>query len=92
MDYPVFVLTQLPQQLQALRKSRGWSQTTLAKRLGVSQARVTTIERNPSAVSVRQLFEILQLLDVQLVLRDLTTQPKPTLPAAESDYAPKGEW
>jgi HTH-type transcriptional regulator/antitoxin HipB len=73
MDYPVFIIDQLPQQLQALRKSRRWSQTELAKRLGVTQARVATIERNPSVVSLGQFFEILQLMDVQLVLRDLQT-------------------
>jgi HTH-type transcriptional regulator/antitoxin HipB len=96
MDYPVFIIDQLSQQLQALRKSRGWSQTELARRLGVTQARVTTIERNPSVVGVGQLFEILQLLDAQLVLRDLQT-PAPssgavTAPAAEANYTPKGEW
>lgn len=73
MDYPVFIIDQLSQQLRALRKSRGWSQTELARRLGVTQARVTTIERNPSAVSVGQLFEILQLLGARLVLRNLLT-------------------
>lgn len=81
MDYPVFIIDQLPQQLQALRKARGWSQTELAKRLGVTQARVTTIERNPSVVSVGQLFEILQLLGAQLVLRDLLN-PAPSLRTA----------
>ena len=96
MDYPIFIIYQFSQQLQALRKSRGWSQTELARRLGVTQARVATIERNPSVVGVGQLFEILQLLDAQFVLRDLqipATSSRAVTPLpVEANYTPKGEW
>jgi HTH-type transcriptional regulator/antitoxin HipB len=79
MDYPLFIIESLSQHLRALRKSRGWSQTELASRLGVTQARVATIEQNPSVVSVGQLFEILQLLQTRLVLRH---EPLPATPDA----------
>ena len=59
MDYLISIAEQLAPQLRSLRKARGLSQSDLAVRLGVSQSRVAAIERNPAAVSVGQLIEIL---------------------------------
>lgn len=70
MDYPVPLATQLRQLLRSLRKARGWTQADLAKRLGVVQSRVATIERDPGAISVEQLLHILALLGAQMVVRD----------------------
>lgn len=75
MDYPVAIVSQLQQYLRSLRKSRGMTQTDLAKRLGVVQSRVADIEAHPGAVSVEQLLQILALLNAQLVVRD--AQPVP---------------
>ena len=49
---------------------RGLSQTDLARKLGVSQSRIAAIERNPAAVSVQQIFDLLHLLDAELYLRE----------------------
>lgn len=70
MDYPVAIVSQLQQYLRSLRKSRGMTQTDLAKRLGVVQSRVADIEAHPGSVSVEQLLQILALLNAQLVVRD----------------------
>ena len=85
MDYPILLKDQLKQHLRSLRKTRGLSQAKLAKLMGVTQARMAVIEGDPSVVSVGQLFEILRLLDAQLLLRDLTTAPP-------QDSKPKGVW
>ena len=85
MDYPILLKDQLKPHLRALRKARGLSQAKLAKLLGVTQARMAVIEGDPSVVSVGQLFEILRLLDAQLLLRDLTTAPP-------QDSKPRGVW
>ena len=89
MDYPIPLLDQLGQHLRSLRKARGLSQTQLATLLGVTQARVATIERDPSVVSVGQLFEIIRLLGAQWVLRDLQ---HPSAGANAVSSQPKGEW
>lgn len=64
---------QTPQQLSAhlrsLRKAAGLTQTELGKRLGVEQARVAKIERNPGSVSVEQLLEVLNALGVSAFIR-----------------------
>lgn len=70
MDYPVPLAAQLRQLLRSLRKARGWTQADLAQRLGVVQSRVATIERDPGAISVEQLLQILALLGAQVVVRD----------------------
>lgn len=69
MDHLLQLPDQLALHLKSLRKAAGVSQSQLAQRLGVSQSRVAAIERDPAAISVRQLMEILQLLDADLLMR-----------------------
>lgn len=69
MDHLLQLPDQLALHLKSLRKAAGVSQAQLAQRLGLSQSRVAAIERDPAAISVRQLMEILQLLDADLLMR-----------------------
>ena len=84
MDYPIQSPGQLSAHLRALRKARGWSQAQLGAALGVGQTRVTRIERNPTAISVEQLLELLGALGAQLVLRpnDVSQAAAPTVTRA----------
>lgn len=70
MDYPINFAEQLAQHLKAFRKSRGLTQTQLAKHLGVTQSRVADIETNPGKVSLENLLKVLAALDVRVLLRD----------------------
>ena len=87
MDYPIRFPDQIRQQLRALRKTKGLTQTQLGKLLGVGQVRIAEIEKNPAAVSVAQLFKLLVALDAHIVLRD--SRPDD---ASRSDTTPKGSW
>ena len=73
MDYPVQFVSQLQQLLKSLRKSRQLTQAELARRLGVVQSRVADIERDPGAVSVEQLLQVLAMLGAQVVVRQTHT-------------------
>ena len=73
MDYPVQLASQLKQLLKSLRKSRQMTQAELARRLGVVQSRVADIERDPGAVSVEQLLQVLAMLGAQVVVRQTDT-------------------
>lgn len=84
MDYPVQLTTQLPALLKSLRKSRGTTQAELARRLGVVQSRVADIERDPGAVSVAQLMQVLNLLGAQVLIREA--------PPGVREPEPKGQW
>ena len=74
MDYPVQLSSQLQQLLKSLRKSRQMTQAELARRLGVVQSRVADIERDPGAVSVEQLLQVLAMLGAQMVVRETATE------------------
>lgn len=69
--------------LQSTRKSRKWSQAQLAARLGLSQNRLSELERNPGTLSVEQLLALCGQLGLQLTVqgRDEAGAPK----AAEPD-------
>lgn len=80
MDYPVQLVSQLQQLLKSLRKSRQMTQAELARRLGVVQSRVADIERDPGAVSVEQLLQVLAMLGAQVVVRETATAPSAAKP------------
>jgi HTH-type transcriptional regulator/antitoxin HipB len=68
-DFPIRTPQQLSSHLRSLRRRLSLSQAQLGLRLGVEQARVGKIERNPGAVSVAQLVELLTVLDAELFIR-----------------------
>jgi HTH-type transcriptional regulator/antitoxin HipB len=78
MDYPLQIPDQLAHHLRALRLTKGWSQAELGQRLGVGQSRVARIERDPTAISVEQLWRVLAVLGVQVVLRPISEAPVPS--------------
>jgi HTH-type transcriptional regulator / antitoxin HipB len=69
MDYPVQTAAQLAAHLRSLRKARNLTQAQLGIRVGLNQARIGKIERDPARVSVAQLMQILGVLNARVVLR-----------------------
>lgn len=68
---PIVTPDQLGLILQGMRKSRKLSQAQLAARLGLSQNRISELERNAGTLSVEQLLAICAQLGLQL-----TVQPR----------------
>jgi HTH-type transcriptional regulator / antitoxin HipB len=60
---------QLPLHLKALRKHRGLTQSQVASRLGIKQARYAFIETHPETVSTKQLLDVFAALGVDILLR-----------------------
>ncbi len=60
---------QLAPLLQAARKSAGLSQTELAKRLGLSQSRMSAMELDPASMRLDQLLSICATLQLELVVQ-----------------------
>lgn len=89
----MFIVTnpsQLTAYLRALRRARGLTQADLGARLGVSAARISTIERNPGVLSTALLLTLLQALGARLQLEtDTTGSPKS---ARRRGAASTGEW
>ena len=82
---PLHSTAQLPAHLKALRKTRGLTQTELAKRLGIRQSRLADIENHPETVSTAQLLDLLAALGVEVLLR---VKPK----AEGRVVRQRGEW
>ena len=96
MDYPLAFPAQLSQHLRSLRKARGWTQTQLAVRLGVTQSRVSAIEKDATALTTEQLFRWLAALGAALVLRTddvpANKAAEPTSPKAYGKSPAGGQW
>ena len=82
-DFPVRTPEQLPGLLQSFRKMAGLTQAELALRLGVTQQTLSAMERNAAKVSADRLMKLLQILDVELVLRKRPTEPAHAFGLAE---------
>ena len=87
--YPILTAEQLPAYLRALRKSQGLTQRDLAERLGVSIARISTIEQNPGAVSLKQLMQLVHSLGARLTI-ETGTPDGPLVSTAPEQR--RGEW
>ena len=59
---------QLGPALQSLRKAQGLTQSELGKKVGLSQERISAIERHPERVTVDQVLTILMALDAEFLL------------------------
>lgn len=63
------ISNQLAPLLQAARKSAGLSQTELARRLDLSQSRMSAMELDPASIRLDQLLSICAILQFELVLQ-----------------------
>ncbi len=88
MELSVRTTGQLGPLLVKLRKLRGWTQSELGRRIGLSQERISAIEKEPEKTSFDQLLTIMMVLDAEFVVRPkrpLVTEAKMEL----KGHAPK---
>jgi HTH-type transcriptional regulator/antitoxin HipB len=69
-EFTVRTARQLPALLQGYRKESGMTQTEVAHRLGITQQTLSALERNAAKVSADRLLELLNILGVEVVLRE----------------------
>ncbi len=76
-SHPILTAASLGRILQSARKSRGLSQAQLAARVGLSQARLSALEREPGTLSVDQLLALCSSLGLELGIapRDASAPP-----------------
>jgi len=66
---PLQTPQQLSSHIRSLRRRLGLTQAQLGGRLGVEQARIGKIERNPGSISVEQLIQLLTVLEAEILIR-----------------------
>lgn len=69
---------QLGSVLAARRKTAGISQSRLAAKLGISQNRLSELEALPGKLTVERLLVMLNLLGLELAVRERTVASKPS--------------
>ena len=62
--------------LRGRRKARRISQQELASMLAISQSRLSTLEGDPSGLTLDRLIQLAKLLGLELVLQDKADAPK----------------
>jgi HTH-type transcriptional regulator/antitoxin HipB len=73
--------TQVGEILRGRRKARQLPQQELAEKLGISQSRLSTLETDPSGLTLERLIALANLLGLELVLQE-----------KEEARGPKAEW
>jgi HTH-type transcriptional regulator/antitoxin HipB len=61
--------SQLGPILKSGRRAAGLSQTDLARRMGISQSRISHMELHPESVSLDQLLALFGLLGIELMVQ-----------------------
>ncbi|WP_442796847.1 type II toxin-antitoxin system antitoxin HipB [Pantoea vagans] len=69
---------QLANRLKLIRQRNGWTQSELAKKVGLKQATISHFENAPDSTSLTTLFKLLQALEVSLdvVEKDEASAPQ----------------
>lgn len=75
MSFLIQTPSQLAAHLRALRAAKGWSQEQLGVKLGLSQARIARIEKDPLNISVGQLLKVLSAMDARMSITVDTKLP-----------------
>lgn len=79
---------QLANYLKLVRQRNQWTQSELAKRIGIKQATVSNFENNPEKTTLATLFKILQSLEMSMVLYEKNVPAAVSEKSSNSDL----EW
>ncbi|EFC5412064.1 type II toxin-antitoxin system antitoxin HipB [Escherichia coli] len=75
----IYSPTQLANAMKLVRQQNGWTQSELAKKIGIKQATISNFENNPDNTSLTTFFKILQSLELSMTLCDTkNASPLPT--------------
>lgn len=86
-SHPIALASQVGNALRSARKARKLSQAQLAGRMGLSQNRLSELERNPGALSLDQLLALCTHLGLQLSLHSHNDAPPSTHTVSDADPA-----
>jgi|GEM_PF-353865 len=62
--------------LQAYREEARMTWSEAARRLGINQQAFSALERNPGSVSTEKVLKLLNVLGVEVVVREKTERPR----------------
>ena len=69
----VYSPKQLANLMLLTRQKNNWTQTELAKRVGIKQATISNFENNPDNTKLSTFFKLLQAMNLTLTIEDKNT-------------------
>lgn len=87
----VYSPVQLANKLKLYREQKGWTQTDIAKRIGVKQSTISNFENHPDKTQLATLFKIVQAMEVVLQVH-LPFPPGDELKAANDVIDDEDNW
>ncbi|WP_130835810.1 type II toxin-antitoxin system antitoxin HipB [[Erwinia] mediterraneensis] len=79
---------QLAHYLKLIRQKNHWTQSELARKVGLKQSTISHFENNPDMTTLATLFKILQALELQMNIPE-----QREMPAHPADHsAEDNEW
>lgn len=64
----IYSPAQLANYMKLTRQKNNWTQSDLAKKIGIKQATVSNFENNPDNITLTTFFKLMQALDLTMVL------------------------
>ncbi len=64
----IYSPVQLANYLKLTRQKNNWTQSDLARKIGIKQATVSNFENNPDNITLTTFFKLLQALELTMVL------------------------
>ncbi|MFH0264256.1 MULTISPECIES: type II toxin-antitoxin system antitoxin HipB [Vibrio] len=61
---------QLADMMLLIRQKNGWTQSELAKKVGIKQATISNFENTPNKTTLSTFFKIVQAMDLTLSIQE----------------------
>ncbi len=61
---------QLADMMLLIRQNNGWTQSELAKKVGIKQATISNFENNPNKTTLSTFFKLVQAMDLTLSIQE----------------------
>lgn len=61
---------QLADMMLLMRQNNGWTQSELAKKVGIKQATISNFENNPNKTTLSTFFKLVQAMDLTLSIQE----------------------
>ncbi|WP_345854993.1 type II toxin-antitoxin system antitoxin HipB [Shewanella algae] len=69
---------QLADMMLLIRQKNGWTQSELAKKVGIKQATISNFENNPTKTTLSTFFKLVQAMDLTLSIQEKTQLTSPS--------------
>lgn len=70
MEKMIYSPKQLADMMLLIRQKNGWTQSELAKKVGIKQATISNFENTPNKTTLSTFFKLVQAMDLTLSIQE----------------------